>query len=226
MSEKTAKRGGAGGQGAGKGAAATAGASGNDGGKFSTGLLKILSDFDSLCKNAGGLKEYEKLMSAHSNLQLELQNKTNEIERLKKETDEIQAKKDAEIAKLHKEVAASKVSADNLLAQFGEKYVVWDTEANKLKASSEELREVKEELKKTKEAAKVADQERNALWGERAQSETKAKKLEEDLATSRSKCKRRELKLAETLDDLKKSRDILEELRDDLGFLPLDESTM
>ena len=197
---------------------------GADGNKFSAALIKLASSFEKLCKDAGGLEEYQQVLDSRTGLQQELEQQKREMQELNRRMNDIQQQNAEEVGQLQSELSESKLFIENLLHQFGGKYIEWDADKSQHDKESAELSQLKDELERTQNEAKISNSEIKRLQEDLNKRE---KQLEKEIGSTdrlKNRLQRTQLELEEATDKVKKYNVNLKNMQSYLGILRIDES--
>jgi predicted nucleic acid-binding Zn-ribbon protein len=197
---------------------------GADGNKFSVALIKLASGFEKLCKDAGGLEEYQQVLDSRTGLHQELEQQKREMQELNRRMNDIQQQKDEEVGQLQSELSESNRSIEILLHQFGGKYMDWDADKSQHDKESAELSQLKDELERTQNEAKISKSETKRLQEELNKTEKQLEKEINSTDTLKNRLQRKILECEEATNRLNKYETKLKKMQNDLGILRIDES--
>lgn len=193
---------------------------------FSTRLITIASEVESLLGDTDGLKEYGKLIDSQKALRIELSQKDQQIQALQLEVQASREQAKGAIAKLEAEITEAGRYHDRLLEDFQVRFRSWDTGARRHKADAAELARLADELGAARAAAETADHENRSLRDKLTKQAKKLQESQSSISTLRNDLQINELELKRSQIDAEKCRKTLNTLKDDLGVLPLDEEDM
>ncbi|KAK7426726.1 hypothetical protein QQZ08_006762 [Neonectria magnoliae] len=171
---------------------------------LATRLQKLYSDFDELRKDGAGIQAYDDVCSQLAQAKKELQEQREEM------------------SKLQSHVAELKRDKESVVRTFQDRFKTWDAEETRHTKDFEELQMLRTTTKKDQKAAKDAAQKSSQLQKELDDHKNRVNELLHDKSTLQDSLDMKSIHLRKKRDELQKCRDTLEELRADLGLLPLD----
>jgi chromosome segregation ATPase len=195
---------------------------GDDDESFSCRFAKVASDFGSLLQDAGGMRSVINLIIERDTLRETVQQKGEEIERLRSQAAEAQQRHGENVSSLEKEKLEIKPAIDIMMSEIGTRYEKWHEAMNRYESQSTELSRLRSDFNHTKRQVDQLSTENQVLRGETKRLEGEVKEKEDSNEKLFSRLQRRDLKLKETVGDLAKCRSVLGELQDNLGIIPLD----
>jgi len=215
MSEK-GKRAAPNGPGSGKGASTS-----SDGKKFAVDLQKIVSDLESLCKSNDGVQEYGNLLTSQVALKKEVEKLEREASRLQREVKDLQDKREDDMQKVQKKMDELKRHNDYLMAEYGEKYKVWDEDKRSHADDLEKLARLQEELETATVEVENLQADNEELCEHKVKLAKKFDEYERKMAALRDRCEMKELELKEATRKRDEYRMVSREAKEQLGTIPL-----
>jgi chromosome segregation ATPase len=179
-----------------------------DGQAFAIDLKSIFTQLSTLCGDSEGFKDYARLHSSENRLKSELEKKEQELNDMNDAHEKLQRKIDE--LKNEKEV---------LKREFASSAMEWDQSSKRHTVNQEELSQVKPQLKLCQNKLKATVEENSQLSRDLSLSLEHASKLE-------SRCKIQDLELQQGQLRLESYKKDQEQLKDELGIIPIDEVDM
>jgi chromosome segregation ATPase len=182
---------------------------------FSVRLLKIANEFESLCKDTQGLKEYGKLFDSEASLRKDLEERNQTIMELKKERDRLQ-----------EEILETEKYQTRLTEDYNTQFKAWDMDIGRHATDSARLSQLSDELKTCRSEFMTATRATHSLREKLDIQVKQAQDYEHRVSTLKDECQMKALQLKQTQDKLETCQKNLAALKDDLGYLSIDREKM